>query len=216
MARMRQLVVPTTIAVMVGVAVPAPVPAAQYFPALVAGAVAENGQSFGASLRLPLRRVDFQLVRRSSRSSITLGYPATERAIRHGRAVRVRARPCAIVSYHLAIAAGTADPLARVRVAVPDAGSEGTERRVIIGQPVDITGPPRRAWRIAAAFSAAGLLSERGTSIEQLLPSDPFGPPVSALRTITMRARMLHHGGACGGSDSFTLGPGVDAPVRLG
>jgi hypothetical protein len=191
--------------------------AARYFPPLVAGTQAgSSAQPFGTSLRLPLRTDDFQLLRRPSRSSITLGFPATERVTRNGRRVTVKAKPCATVTYRLAIAAGTADPLAAVRAAVPDATIEGTERRVRIGDPIDTTGPPRRAWRIADSFDARGRLSRHANSIEQLLPSDPFGPPVAALRTISFKARILQLGGACGGSDSFTLGPGVQTAVQLG
>jgi hypothetical protein len=191
--------------------------AARYFPALVAGTTAPSStQPFGTSLRLPLRTDDFQLLRRPSRSSITLGFPATERVTRNGRRVTVKAKPCATVTYRLAIAAGTADPLAAIRAAVPDATIEGTQRRVRIGEPVDTTVPPRRAWRLADSFDAKGRLSRHGTSIEQLLPADPFGPPVAALRTISFKARMLHLGGACGGADSFTLGPGVQNAVQLG
>jgi len=195
---------------------PATAQAARYFPALVAGATTDTGQPFGTSMRLQVRTDDFQQIKRSSRSSITLGFPATERVTRRGRRVTVKAKPCATVTYRLAIAPGTADPLEAVRAAVPVAGSEGTERGVRIGEPVDEAGPVRRAWRIARSFDTKGRLSSSGTSVEQLLPADPFGPPVNALRTVTFSARMLRLGGACGGADSFTLGPGVENAVRLG
>ncbi|WP_205696540.1 hypothetical protein [Conexibacter sp. SYSU D00693] len=195
---------------------PPPAHAAKYFPALVAGAKTDSGGSFGTSLRLPLRTDDFQLIRRTSRSSITLGFPKSERVTRKGRRVTVKAKPCATVTYRLSIRPGRADPLTVVRQAVPDAGTEGTERGVRVGEPVETQGPPRRAWRIANSFDSKGRLHSHGRSVEQLLPADPFGPPVDALRTITFTARMLHLGGACGGADSFTLGPGVPSPVELG
>jgi hypothetical protein len=204
------------VAVAATVVLPAPAQAARFYKPLVAGSTTETGQSFGTSLRLPLRTDDFQLIKRPSRASITLGYPKTERVTRHGRRVTVNAKPCAIVTYRLSIAPGSSDPLTVVRSAVPDAGIEGTERFVKIGETVDTTGPVRRAWRIASSIDKAGLLSSHGQSVEQLRPQDPFGPPVDALRTITFSARMLRIGEACGGANSYTLGPGATSPIQLG
>lgn len=192
----------------------APAQAGTYFEPLVAGTTTSAGQPFGTSLRLPLRTAEYQQINRASRSTVTLGFPGRERVTRRRRRVTVKAKPCARITYRLAIAPGTVDPLAAVRTEMPVALNEGTERRIAPGQTPE--GPVRRAWRLAYARDAQGLVSIRGMSVEQLLPADPFGPLVDAVRTITLDARMLRLRGACGGADSFTLGPGVVDGIRLG
>jgi hypothetical protein len=180
------------VAILVGLAVPSAAGAAAYFKPLVAGTPGPHGGGRGTSLGLPMRTDEFRVIKRPSRSSLTLGWP--------------KARPCAHVTYKLLFRFATVDPLTVVRADLPNAFDEGTE---------SAGGVLRRAWRIDSSIRNS-LLTSSGESVEQLSPSDPFGPIAPAVRTITMKARMEKPGGRCGGTNFFRLGPGVESVIKLG
>ncbi|WP_205695602.1 hypothetical protein [Conexibacter sp. SYSU D00693] len=155
-------------------------------------------QTTSITLTRLLRR-DFQVLRRTA-SSVTLGYPATETVRRNGISRRVRARPCARATIRLALVAGN-DAVAFVRQALPTARDEGTVTSATSSKPLGQGPTAVGAWRLSSAIEDSSRLVEAGVAARPLRPG--------GLRVLSFSARMVRVGGVCGGTNTFTVGPGL-------
>lgn len=171
-------------------------------PALRATSMDDEGRrrTITVELRL-LNREDYQVVRRPSASSVTLGFPATRIVTRDGRRVRVRARPCALSTFRLSVVGGTADPATVARAHEPQAQKESVEteesrvvavsrlRTEIVDNSRTLTVDGVRAARVGS-----------GTTVSRLV----------------LTGRTLRQGYPCATANRYTLGPDLEDSLKIG
>jgi hypothetical protein len=175
-------------------------------PTLRASATFPGGEKHAVKLEFSLLdRHDFRVLTRTSASSLTLGYPRKDHA-----------KICAKATYRLRLVPGAADAVAYVRGALPQAKDEGVVTSAtggrVLGEPGATT---TRAWRLYHDIRRSSRLVVKGVAASPVSVSTGHGSE-AALRVLTLSAKMIHAGGACGGTNTFTVGPGILETLAIG
>jgi hypothetical protein len=163
-------------------------------PSLLARAtVPETGAVVAKRVHLRLLNPHaFRVVRRSSASTVTLGWPAQ--------------RPCALTTLRLSIlpAASDADAATRAVVSVADRRGTSTSqgKLSVDGTRASLTG----AWR-AMSDITSNRLRVRAVAATPLLTT--YGDPVGGLLQLRLDGRTIRGQNRCSGPNVFRLGPNL-------
>jgi hypothetical protein len=151
-----------------------------------------GGKTRTVTRTLALDPTKFQVLSHSS-SSVTLGYPGWVTHKSKGKTTTTRAKACARITVRLSLSADTTPAAQVVEGAVPSPATEqGTATR----------GGTQRAWKEFGTIEKSSYLVLQG------LAAQPSGGGLAELR---LSARTTSINGPCGGTNSFTVGPGVEA-----
>jgi hypothetical protein len=135
----------------------------------------------------------FRVIRRSSASSVTLGWPA--------------AHPCAVTTLHLSILPTATDADAATRALVPVADQQGTATRLGTLNAAGTRPSYVGAWRAKSDIVDSRSLRVQAVAATPLLTT--YGESVGGLLQLRLDGRTTPGNNRCSGPNVFQLGPNL-------
>jgi hypothetical protein len=185
---------PTTVALMVFAASADAAPRTTLPSLLARASVPGTGTIHAKRVALGLLSPpSFRVIRRSSASSVTLGWPA--------------ARPCAVTTLRLSILPTATDADAATRALVPVADQQGTAARLGTLTTAGTRSSYVGAWRARSDIVEGRSLRVRAVAATPLLTR--YGQSVGGLLQLRLDGHTVAGQNRCSGPNVFQLGPNL-------